>query len=437
MVSKRPLAYHGPMPSDLEQQRCYFEQLDAEGLERYQLGRLNRLLETILPHNRFYAAKLRDLALPITSLDALEQIPFTTKEELCDPSQTDALAANRTWAIERYSRFHRTSGTHGRPLVVLDTTDDWQWWIDTWQYVLDAAQVGAGDRAMLAFSFGPFIGFWSAYDALSARGAMVVPGGGMGTEARLELLRESQTTVLCCTPSYALRMAEVAAASQMDLTKSLVRCLIVAGEPGGSISAVRDRIETAWGASVIDHAGATEVGPWGYSDADRRGVHVIESEFIAEFFGVDTGQAAGEGERSELVLTTLGRSGSPVIRYRTGDLVRPTHSAKGPNRFVLLEGGIIGRADDMLVIRGVNVFPSSVEQIVRGFPEVVEFRVTAFTQGQMDQLQLEIEEQSPCASRVARELEVRLGLRVDVQSVPAGSLPRFEGKAKRFLDQRR
>jgi phenylacetate-CoA ligase len=424
------------MTRDIAQQRRYLEQRDAEGLERHQLGRLNRLLETILPHNRFYAAKLRDVALPITSLDAFEQIPFTTKEELCAGSQTGAMAANRTWAIERYTRFHRTSGTHGRPLVVLDTPDDWQWWIDTWQFVLDAAQVSAADRATLAFSFGPFIGFWSAYDALAARGAMVVPGGGMSTEARLELLRDSQATVVCCTPSYALRMAEVAADRQIDLTKSLVRCLIVAGEPGGSIPAVRERIETAWGASVIDHAGATEVGPWGYSDADRRGVHVIESEFIAEFLSLGSGQAAGDGVLSELVLTTLGRSGSPVIRYRTGDLVRPTHSAKGPNRFVLLEGGVIGRADDMKVIRGVNVFPSSVEQIVRGFPEVVEFRATAYTQGQMDQLRLEIEEQSPCASRVARELEVRLGLRVDIQSVPVGSLPRFEGKAKRFLDER-
>jgi phenylacetate-CoA ligase len=363
-------------------------------------------------------------------------LPFTFKDELNGASHEGDFAANLTYPIERYVRFHRTSGTRGRPLVVLDTDEDWQWWVDNWQFVLDAAEVQAGDRALMAFSYGPFIGFWSAGDAITARGALMIPGGGTSTAGRLELLRSSRATVLCCTPSYALHMAEVAEQNRIATRSLGIRRVIVAGEPGGSITAIRDRIEDAWNAKVIDHSGATEVGPWGYADNQRCGLHVIESAFLAEFLSVETGGPAGEGELSELVLTTLGRVGSPVIRYRTGDLVRPSWDGEGPNRFVLLKGGVLGRGDDMLVIRGVNIFPSSIEQILHSFPEIVEYRMTARKEGHMDDLQVEIEDRLDEPTRVARELQLRLGLRVGVRCVPLGSLPRFESKGKRFVDLR-
>jgi phenylacetate-CoA ligase len=319
---------------------------------------------------------------------------------------------------------------------VLDTAEDWNWWIDTWQYVLDAAELGAEDRALMAFSFGPFIGFWSAHDAVAARGALVIPGGGLSTLARLELARASRATAIFCTPSYALHMAEVAGENQIDVASLEVRRLVVAGEPGGSIPAVRQRIEHAWNAKVVDHGGASEVGPWGYADRQGRGLHVTESEFLAEFLSVETGKTAVEGELAELVLTTLGRAGSPVLRYRTHDLVRPTWNSGGPNRFVLLEGGVLGRSDDMLIIRGVNIFPTSVEQILRSFPEVVEYRMIAHRDGEMDALTIQIEDRLGAPQRVARDLLLRLGLRVDVHCVPLGSLPRFEAKGKRFVDRR-
>ena len=238
----------------------------------------------------------------------------------------------------------------------------------------------------MAFSFGPFIGFWSAYDALAARGCLLVPTGGVSTLGRLELARTSQATVVCCTPSYALHLAEVAADNKFDVAGLGVRRIIVAGEPGGSVGAVRARIEAVWNAKVIDHCGATEVGPWGYGDLTGASVSVNESEFIAEFLSVATGTPAAEGELAELVLTTLGRYGSPTIRYRTGDLVRPVWHGEGPSRFVRLDGGILGRTDDMLVVRGVNIFPSSIEQIVRSFPEVVEFRAIVYKAAHLDQL---------------------------------------------------
>ena len=302
--------------------------------------------------------------------------------------------------------------------------------------MLDVAEVTAADRALLAFSFGPFIGFWSAHEATAARGTLVVPGGGLSTLARLELIESQQVSLLFCTPTYALHMAEVAAEHQIDLTASSVRCLIVAGEPGGSIPAVRQRIETAWQARLIDHTGATEVGPWGYADPEGEGVHVIESEFLAEFISITSGEVAEEGELSELVLTSLGRTGNPVIRYRTGDLVRPVYGGKGPDRFVFLPGGVLGRADDMIVIRGVNVFPSSIEQIVRSFPEVAEYRFTVSREKEMDKLLVEIEDSLSDPDRVAEEFQLRLGLRVIVECVPEGTLPRFEAKGRRFIDQR-
>ena len=301
---------------------------------------------------------------------------------------------------------------------------------------LDAAEVTPHDRVLLAFSFGPFIGFWSAHDAAIARGSLVIPTGGMNSLARLEMIRNTRATVLLCTPSYALRLAEVAAEHQIDPAALTVRRIIVAGEPGGSVPAVRRRIETAWNARLIDHAGASEVGPWGYPHAAGHGLHVIESDFLPEFLSVETGGPADDGELAELVLTPLSRYGSPVIRYRTGDLVRPVHQGANNNNFVLLDGGVLGRADDMLIVRGVNIFPSSIEQIVRSFPEVVEFRATARRSGTLDSLEVEVEDHLQAPGRIAQELQLRLGLNVNVACVPLGSLPRFEGKGKRFIDLR-
>jgi phenylacetate-CoA ligase len=426
------------------QERRRLEGLDGKALARHQLGRLNRLFKSILPQNRFYAEKLTQISAsrlqaadgPLRSLDELARLPFTFKDELISSRQPGELAANLTFPLGHYTRFHQTSGTRGRPLVVLDTPEDWSWWMDCWQFVLDAGGIEPGDRVFMAFSFGPFVGFWSAFDAACARGCLVVPGGGMGTLSRLELLRTSKATVIFCTPSYALHLAEVAAEHQTDVGELQVRRLVLAGEPGGSVPAIRARVEQAWNAQVLDHSGATEVGPWGYGDPKGQGLFVNENDFIAEFLSVETGTAAAEGELSELVLTNLGRAGSPIIRYRTGDLVRPSWQHAGANRFVFLEGGVLSRADDMMIVRGVNIFPSSVEQILRSFPEVVEYRLIARKVGEMDHLVVEIEDRLNDPDRVASELRVRLGLKIEVQIVPLGSLPRVEGKGKRFVDER-
>jgi phenylacetate-CoA ligase len=421
--------------------RRRFESLDADALAAHQLRRFNALVERILPENRFYAEKLAQTPRPLGSLEDLSAWPLTYKEELVG-SASSAFAKNLTWPRARYSRLHQTSGTSGRPLVVLDSRDDWQWWLECWQYVFDAAEVDAGESVLLAFSFGPFIGFWSAYDAAAARGCLVVPTGSMATLARLELIRSSGAKALLCTPSYALHMAEVARQHSINTRSLGVRAIIVAGEPGGSLPNVRGRIEEDWNATVIDHAGATEVGPWGFGDRNGKGLFVLETEFIAEFLSVDTGEPADEGQLSHLILTSLGRPGAPIIRYRTGDLVRPSWrgvevAEGGACHFVFLDGGVLGRADDMVTVRGVNVFPSSIDQIIRGFPEVIEYRVTLSRQGELDHLQVEVEDRLSQPQRIAAELRVRLGLRVETTLVEPGTLPRFDGKGKRFIDERK
>ncbi|MFM8735935.1 MAG: phenylacetate--CoA ligase family protein [Pirellulales bacterium] len=412
-------------------------------VEALKLERLRRLLREVLPHNAFYAAKLARVSEPagIASLADLADWPFTFKDELVAAAADTGRPANLTWDPSRYVRFHHTSGTHGRPLPVFDTAADWQWWMDCWRVVLDRAGVTAGDRVLVASSFGPYAGFWSGFEAAVDRGAMAIPTGGLTSLARLELIRSLRATVLFATPSYALHLAEVAADAKLDTASLDVRVVIVAGEPGGSVRATRERIAVAWAADVLDHAGATEVGPWGSGDLRGDGLDVIEEWFHPEFLALGSGVPAGPGELAELVLTTLGRSGAPVIRYRTGDVVRPTWAseadvAAGACPWVRLEGGILGRTDDMLVIRGVNVFPHAIEEIVRGFPEVVEHRLTVFTRESLDELALEIEDRLDDPARVARELQVRLGLRVAVSTVPIGSLPRFEGKGRRIVDRR-
>ncbi len=410
-------------------------------LEALQCARFRKLLQTILPHNQFYAAKLAHVSHAIASLADIADWPFTCKEELVAAAIATGKPGNLTWAADRYVRFHQTSGTLGRPLPVLDTADDWAWWMECWQLILDRGNVCAGDRVLVASSFGPYVGFWSAFDGVLTRGAMAIGTGGMPSLARLDLLRTLAATVLVTTPSYALHLAEIARENQIDTTSLPLRLVIVTGESGGSIPTLRARIAEAWRADVLDHAGASEVGAWGVGDREGRGLNVIEPMFYAEFLALQTGIAAQSGELSELVLTTLGRSGAPVIRYRTGDVVRPQWPTEekivaGESPWVRLVGGILGRTDDMLVVRGVNIFPSAIAGIVRSFPEIVEYRLTVSTRESLDTISLEIEDRLNDPQRVAREMQVRLGLRVEVTAVPPISLPRFEGKGRRVIDQR-
>ena len=401
-----------------------------------QLARLNALLSQILPRNAFYARRFADLRPPV-SWAAFHDLPFTTKADLvADQADAPPYGTIATYPLEEYVAYHQTSGTTGRPLAVLDTRESWAWWAECWQYVYAAAGVTARDRIFLAFSFGPFIGFWSAHAAARRLGAMAIPGGGLDTRARLRLLQASEATVLLCTPTYALRLAEVAREEGVDIRDSAIRVTLHAGEPGASIPAVRSRIEEAWGARTFDHAGGTEIGAYGFSCDAREGVHVNEAEFIAEVLDPDTGRPCAEGERGELVITNLGRAGWPAIRYRTGDIVAVGTRRCGCGRtFLTLPGGVVGRTDDLIILRGVNVYPSAVEAIVRTF-EVDEFRLVRTRNGALDELTVEVEANATVADHLARALRERLAVRIPTRAVPAGSLPRWDLKARRLVDAR-
>lgn len=425
------------MPTECEPEQPAAEWAwSRDKLAARQLARLNDLLRGIVPASGLYCRTLGPEPPRLESLDDLAGLPLTTKDELV------AAAGAGEWLTqppEAFVRFHQTSGTRGAPMAVLDTAADWGWWLRVWAHTLEASGVGPGDRALLAFSFGPFVGFWSAFDALLARGVQAIPGGGMTSAARLDLAQRSGANALLATPSYALRLAAEGRERGVDIALLGVEKVIVAGEPGGSLPATRRAISEAWGARVIDHAGATEVGPWGFGDdlwSDPPGLRVVESEFVAEFLSVSDGTPAASGELAELVLTGLGRRGAPVVRYRTGDLVRPEWPDAGPCRFVRLAGGIVGRADDMIVVRGVNLFPSSVEEVLRSLGGVDEWRLFATRSGTLDELRVEVEDRHGDPRRVAEELALRLGLRVEVRCVPPGSLPRGEHKARRLIDER-
>jgi phenylacetate-CoA ligase len=266
----------------------------------------------------------------------------------------------------------------------------------------------------------------------------------MSSQARLMLIDTLAPTVLCCTPTYALRLAEVAADARNgkpDLSKSSVRVLIVAGEPGGHIPSTRERIEHAWGARVIDHHGLTEVGPISFECWEGPGsLHLNECEYVCEVLEPGAERPVPDGERGELVITNLGRTASPVIRYRTGDIVvRRSERCACGRTLARLEGGILARTDDMVSVRGVNLYPGAIEDVMRRFDEVVEYRATVTAPSPLRALSIEVE-LAPCpeeASAVSDALRLALrqalGLTVTVQLVRTGTLPRFEMKARRFV----
>ena len=412
--------------------------------KKTQLHRLREMLTPVLETNAFYKEKLTEAGIThpndIPTFTDYQRLPFTTKDEIsADQVSHPPYGTNLTFPLEQYTCLHQTSGTTGSPLRWLDTRESWDWWGKCWRDIYNAAGVTSSDRLMMAFSFGPFIGFWSAYHGAQQLGALTIANGGLTSEQRIRAILSNDVTVVICTPTYALRLAEVAAQEGVNLNKdSKVRVTIHAGEPGASLSAIKKRIEDSWGARAYDHAGATEVGAWGVMCAPQAGVHLNEDEFICEVLDTETGNPSDEGE---LVITNLGRIGMPVIRYRTGDYVKlkPTPCECGSQHRVL-DGGVIGRIDNAIIIRGLNVYPATIENIILKFPDVNEFAVRAYRTETLDELEIQIESTNPnpadTATAVGNAIRNALGLRTIVKIVPIGTLPRYELKSKRFTDER-
>jgi phenylacetate-CoA ligase len=399
--------------------------------------RVRELLALVRERNPFQRGRLDELGVGAEA--QLTDLPPLTKRELVeDQERHPPFGTNLTYPLERYTQLHQTSGTTGPPLRVLDTAEDWAWWRGRFAYMLRMAGVGPSDRVGLAYSFGPHVQFWAAIEGLHEVEAMAVPLGGMTSVQRLQTVADIGATAVWCTPTYALRLAEVAVEQRLDAALESVQRVICTGEPGASLPAVRSRIEEAFGATCIDHAGLTEAGPFGYPCLQGGGLHVDESEFVCEILDADM-QPAPAGQRGELVLTPLGRTGFPVLRYRTGDVVVNTDEpcpAGHEDRW--LPGGIVGRTDDMVVIRGMNVYPSAIEEAVRGVSGSGEFRITFYSEPSgLDEIKLEVELPEGAGARRLQELmRQQLGLRVRIVPVAPGVLPRSDGKARRVVDQR-
>jgi phenylacetate-CoA ligase len=429
------------------------ETMPRDQIEALQVRKLRNLLEWTEAQVPYHSKRLQDSGVTadsIDSLDDLRRIPFMTREEWMDgqleqPPYGPILAAPEQSAI----RYHLTSGTTGKtPIRVLDSMKDWEWIAEMWCYGFWGFGIRPSDIVFFAFSYGTFVGFWGAHYACEKMGCLVLPGGNMTTEGRVKQILDMNATVVCSTPTYALRMAQEARSLGIDLVNGPVKRLILSGEPAGSIPATKKLIEEQWGAKAGDTAGMTELGTIMMFECERQpgGTHIIEDHYIEEVIDPDTGDPVAYGEPGERVVTSFGRGFIPVIRYRTRDLVLkiPADSCSCGRTFDIYEGGIRGRVDDMKLVRGTNVYPRAVEAIVREYEAIDEFQIHLYTaEGIRDEIEVlvEIPDQGSDNERILSGLQTSLseaheGLRFGVRQVENESLPRFELKAKRVLDER-
>ena len=429
------------------------ETMPRDQIEALQTRKLRDLVAWTDSRVPWQSKRLRDAGVTadqIGSLEDLRRIPIMTRDDWMQgqiehPPYGPILAAEPEAAI----RYHMTSGTTGAtPIRVLDGMKDWEWIAEMWCYGFWGFGVRPSDTVFFAFSYGTFVGFWGAHYACEKIGCLVLPGGNMTTDARVKQIMDMNATVVCSTPTYALRMAQEAKALGMDLAGGPVQRLILSGEPAGSIPATKKLIEEEWGARAGDTAGMTELGTIMIFECSEQpgGTHIIEDHYIEEVLDPETDEPVAYGEMGERVVTSFGRGFIPVLRYRTRDFVVrvPADRCSCGRTFDLYEGGIRGRVDDMKLVRGTNVYPRAVEAIVREFPEIDEFQIHLYTaEGRRDEIEVLIEIPDPDVepNHIVGELGRRLaeaheGLRFGVKQAENQSLPRFELKAKRLNDER-
>ncbi len=430
------------------------ETLASEDLHRLQLHKLRALCEWARAESDFHGRKFKEAGFDpeqLKTLDDLRRLPIMTRAEWMESQAEEPLFGDLvTTSRDKAIRYHLTSGTSGRqPLRVLDGTKDWEWIAEMWCYGFWGFGVRPSDTVFFAFSYGSFIGFWGAHYCCEKIGALVLPSGNMTTENRVRQIVEMDATTVCATPTYALRMAQVARELGIDLPSSRVNKLIVSGEPAGSIPAVKRMLEQQWGAQCGDTAGMTEIGTIVMFECSHQpgGMHIIEDNFIEEVVDPDTLDPVGYGKIGERIVTSFGRGFIPLIRYRTGDLVmrKPYNKCSCGRTWDFYDGGIRGRSDDMKLIRGTNVYQRAVEAIVREYDEIDEFQIVIWRKDNVqDEITVKVEvkpQHDDSAVELLSKLRKDLaaaheGLRFNVEAVAHGSLPRFELKAKRLKDER-
>ena len=423
------------------------ETMDRADLERLQLKRLQNLVEYVYNRVPFYKQRLDEAGVKpekIKALSDIQYIPYTTKDDIRDTYPFGLFAVDKKEIV----RIHASSGTTGNPTVVGYTKNDLQMWTDCVSRLVIAAGATADDIVQIAFGYGLFTGALGLHYGLEQIGATVVPTSTGNTEKQLKLMKDFGTSALVSTPSYALYIAEVAKDMGIDCRELNVR-LGLFGSEGCSLE-MRSKVEEAWNLFATDNYGMSELCGPGVSGECRfrEGMHFAEDHFLPEIIDSATGSGKGKGEEGELVVTTLSKEGIPLLRYRTKDISRLNYEKCACGRTHVRMDKPMGRADDMLKIKGVNVFPTQIESVLISIPEVgPQYQIVLGTKNYMDTFEINIEVSDPSVLTSYRDLEnlqlkVRhklqtvLGLDAKINLVEPKTLERFVGKAKRVIDNR-
>jgi len=429
------------------------ETLPREKLQKLHLKKFQNIFEWAYEHSKFHHKLYSDAGIEPGDIRTFDDIPKVPKVE---KSMMRAIQGKDPYPygdmlcvpLEKVTEYHQTSGMTGQPVYQPDTWQDWESYVEAWAYILYAQGYRDYDRVFVPFGYNIFIAFWGAHYGAEKLGCEVIPGGVLNTEARILKMQELRATAMMATPTYVLGMADTARRKLgIDPAKDLqIRRITASGEAGASVPATRKRMEEAWGAKVYDHIGATEIGAWSYECIYQRGSHVNEALFLVEIEDIDTGEIiTTPGRSGKMVITALDRMAQPCIRFDSKDVIEwnPEECECG-RTFRLIKGGVIGRADDITKVKGVLLAPTSIEEVVRGFPELSdEYEVLVTKKGDLDDITLKVElvpgQQNnieTIRARLIDQLRIKTNLGYNLEFHDYGTLPRYDVKAKRFKDLR-
>ena len=446
------------MAPDVENDQIYWnpvlETLPEEKIRKLHLKKFQRIFKWAYACSKFHRRLYTAAGIKPEDIQTLEDIRHVPKVEKSDMQGIqgkdpfpygDALCV----PLETVTAFRQTSGTTGQPVYQPDTWQDWEWWTECWAYILWAQGYRPFDRVFIPFGYNIFVAFWAGHYAAEKIGCEVVPGGVLDTRARILKIRELKATAMMGTPTYLLVMAEIAR-NRMEIDPSALSIdkITCAGEPGASIPSTKKRLETAWGARVYDHAGATEIGAWSYECREQPGgIHVNEGFFLVEIEDIETGEIiTGPGIRGKMIITAFDRFAQPCVRFDSKDIIEWADAACPCGRtFRLIKGGVVGRADDITKVKGVLLAPSSIEAVVRDVEGLSdEYEVLVDKVENSDRIRLRVEllpevrhQQTEVEDRLENDLRLKTNLRFDLEFHDYGSLPRYEVKARRFKDLRK
>jgi len=431
------------------------ETLPREEIIKLQVKKFKRIMKWAYDHSRFHGQMYRDAGLEpgdIKTMEDIARVPKVEKGMMRGIQKKEPYPYGDMLCVplEDVTEFRQTSGTTGQPVYQPDTWEDWEWWAESWAYILYSQGYRKSDRVFIPFGYNIFVAFWAGHYGAEKLGCEVVPGGVLNTEARLLKMQKLKATATMATPTYILGMADTAKKKLgLDPAKDLdIQKITCAGEPGASIPTTKKRMEDAWGAKVYDHIGATEIGAWSYECMEQPGgLHVNEGLFLVQIEDMESGEIIEEpNKQGKMVITTFDRLAQPCIRFDSKDIIM-WHELQCPcgRTFRMIKGGIVGRADDITKVKGVLLAPTAIEEVVRGVSELGdEYETIVTKRGDTDDISLKVELQPEAENlkeavlaKLNDQLRLKTNLRYNISFHPYGSLPRYDVKARRFKDLRK